>query len=93
MKLREVVLAFDETTGRVTAVGDLEETRAADKASEILDYLRGGEGTLTQADINDAVSGSRNAISQALGQLVKLGLVALSGDGRRGSPFLYSVRN
>ena len=91
VKLREVILELDEEGGWVSAAGDLKQARVQDKGREIHDFLQDRESPATRTDIIEGVRGAPNTISAALGRLVDGGQIERSGEGKRGSPFRYSI--
>lgn len=89
VRLREVVLELDEDSGQINVAGDLKQARIQDKGREILDYLQGCEGEVTQTAIFDAVPGSRTVLSSALRRVVDADQVERGGDGKPGAPYRY----
>ena len=59
-------------------------------ADEILIYLREGAGSTT-AEIADAISRKRQAVTRALYRMVDDGWITKSGKGRAGAPYRFSL--
>ena len=59
-------------------------------ADEILIYLREGAGSTT-AEIADAISRKRQAVTRALNRMVDDGWGTKSGKGRAGAPYRFSL--
>lgn len=85
--LEETVLELDPDTGRVSAGGSLAEVILAEAKEEMLGKL--GDDLLTEADVRERVGGNSGAAGKTLRALVEDGLVARSGSGKRGDPYVY----
>jgi hypothetical protein len=89
-ELSETVLLFDEETKVLTKGGTREQVDIDALKQPILDYLIGSEEPRTEAEIDEAVEGSRSARKKALRLLVGEGKVTRSGAGKRNDPFKYT---
>lgn len=89
--LPETVLELDMETGIIRSAGDLDSV-TLQKVSVQLIGLFGPETHITEGEIKEQVQGqNRGVISKALRQLVENGDLRRSGEGRRNSPFVYSL--
>ena len=88
--LPETLLQLDED-GWVRTVGTKAAAETRSLEQDILDFVA-DKGEAVGADaVISGLSVGRNAGKAALSKLVEDGLLKCEGDGRRGSPFLYSV--
>jgi hypothetical protein len=87
--LPETVLQFDPATKRLTLGGSREEAEVEEVAGKILAAL--GSGCLSERELAELVEGRTAHQRTALRELVKSGKVTQSGEGKKGSPYLYQV--
>jgi AAA domain-containing protein len=89
--LPETVVALNQETGRPVLGSTRQEADESEAAGAILDYLTSQTAAVEEPIIHDAVEGRRAVKVRALRQLVKDEKVTRTGEGRRGTPFLYAV--
>jgi hypothetical protein len=83
------LIALDSETTLVRSGGAVTAAKQRDIEQKMLDAL--ANGALSEKALRVAVSGGAATVSGALQRLVAEGLVKRLGDGKRGSPFLYSA--
>jgi len=88
--LPETVVNLDKQTGRVTPGGTLEATQIDAYRSKVLDALV--DETLTETDIKGRVGGNSTLSGKALRALCIDGAVKRSGEGKKGDPYFYTIR-
>lgn len=73
-------------------VGEAESISNENIESRVLEFLEGAgaDRQHTREDVQQAVSGSNGAVSNALKRLADQDRIAREGRGRRGDPFLHS---
>lgn len=91
--LPETLLRFDTETHQVSLGGTRVEADRQECEAAILDFLRDGHQPQTQAEIREGVQGKTASIRAALTELARSRRVSKSGDGTKGSPFLYAFEN
>lgn len=87
--IEETVVEMEPETGLVAIGGAFAEVRQDVMADRIRAFLKRKSGPVSEPDIREAVGGDRVVVSAALRRAVAERLVFRSGQGRRGSPFLY----
>jgi hypothetical protein len=86
----ETVLSMDPDTGLLGIGGDYQEIKLESVIARIADALRAGR-PMTEGDIRDAVGGDRTVLAHAIRHAVKTGALRRSGNGKKGSPYMYST--
>jgi hypothetical protein len=89
--LPEIVVALDQDTQTPLAAGSREECDLQDTRERILQFLQSTPGAVTEPEINEGVTGRRQAKMKAIRDLVETQVVKRSGGGRKGDPFRYSL--
>jgi len=89
--LGEITLSLDPDTRIVTAGVPRSDADAASAADAILEWLQSQAEPVEERAIQDAVEGRKADLVRALRVLVAECRVIRTGQGRRGSPFLYAV--
>lgn len=87
--LPETVASLDESTGIVSAAGDLRDLQVQAAMEKVRDVLVGGQ--LTQKELRDEVEGNTALTSEALRRLFESGAVSRTGTGRKGDPYIYAL--
>jgi hypothetical protein len=85
----ESIVDMDPATFRISLGGTRQEADAHETGEEILQWL-GDRAPVDEPTIRDSVAGRTSVIVEALRQLVQSGRVQRVGDGKKGSPYLYS---
>ena len=88
--LPETLLQLDDD-GWVRTQGTKAAAETRSLEQDILDFVAKQDKPVVANVILIGLGVSRNAVMAALSKLVKDGLLTRQGDGRKGSPFLYSV--
>jgi len=91
--LPETILAYDPESRRLTLGGSRFDSERQECEAEILVFLQSANEPQTQEQIRDSIEVQTKVIRAALTSLVKSERVARAGEGKRGSPFLYSFPN
>jgi hypothetical protein len=86
--LAETVIVMDADTGRITDAGELSAVQVADMATSIISTI--GDGALTEQAIKEQMGGNQTTVSKAIRALVADGRLSRSGEGVKGSPFVYA---
>jgi hypothetical protein len=90
--LEDLILILDKETYQVKCGGSLEQSNIEEKMSDIVALL-GQEPELTEKDIRERIGGNTGLVPKAL----RLGLESMrierSGEGKRGSPYVYRLQN
>ena len=87
--LEETVVALNDNTGFVTAAGNAEEIEQRPVREEIIAEIKGGPKT--EAQLRDSIGGNQKLVADALRFLVRSGRIVRSGEGKRGSPYVYDL--
>jgi hypothetical protein len=87
----ETVIGFDAETGTVSAPGTVDDVEIAKAKDRIVETI--GQGSLTRAEIREAVEGKTKYVEAALRQLLQQEQLVRSGTGKKIDPFVYSVRD
>jgi hypothetical protein len=90
-ELEETVLGFDEATGRVSMGPSRKDFDRERVEREILDVLTRTADPLSEADLFLRVEGRQTTKRDALRELQIRQAILREGDGKRGSPFLYTA--
>jgi AAA domain len=85
----ESIVEMDPATFRISLGGTRQEADAHETGEEILQWL-GDRTPVDEPTIRANVAGRTGVIVEALRQLVNSGRVQRAGDGKKGSPYLYS---
>ncbi len=85
----ETVLTFDEATHLLSVGGSKAEADCNALEKEIAEYLEGTDGK-TEQEIGERVEGKTTVKRRALRSLAEKGLVARTGSGKKGDPYIYS---
>jgi len=86
-----ITLDLDPDTGMVTAGQAAQEVSNRWLFSAIAECLDRMDGPVTEPEIIKRVPGSKASVEVALREMVKAGDVARQGEGKRGSPYLYTL--
>jgi hypothetical protein len=86
----ESVIEMDAATFRVSLAGTRKEADERAIAAEILTYLQEHDEPVAREIIEEAVEGRTAAKRAALHTLAEGGDVIRAGDGKKGSPYLFS---
>lgn len=89
--LPPTMLAFENDTGIVKLGLPVSEIENAKTAEEILDFLSGCDGPVSELEITDAIGRRTQTIRRSLRQLRDSGSVLRQGSGGRGSVYRYSI--
>lgn len=87
------VIAMDPQTFRIHAAGSPSEPEQDDIGAQILDYLKSVSEPTSEDDIMRHVTGDLRNKRKGLRQLVSAGAVSRTGEGRKGSPYLYAIKS
>lgn len=90
VEMEPTVLTMD-ADGWVRASGTPAEASWAELEGRILEWLREWGQEASRDDILRGVGGDRTQAVAALNRLVEAGTIVRMGDGKRGSPYTYSV--
>ena len=90
VEMEKTALKMD-ADGWVCADGTLAEASQKERESRVLGWLRDWGREAGRDDILRGVGGDRTQAMRALNGLVEAGSVVRAGDGKRGSPYTYSV--
>ncbi len=90
VKLEETVLRLEED-GWVTAAGTRADTSEAALDARVVEYLEGRAEPASLDGVREGTKMGRTVASDALRRLEASGAVLVSGKGKRGNPFLYSI--
>lgn len=85
------VLGMDFDTHVITALGEVDEVALVGTMRKICEYLQETRDWTNQKDIRDYVKADPNKVIHALNRLVADGQLRKRGDGRKGSPFEYTI--
>jgi hypothetical protein len=89
--LDETVLNFDEES-KTVSLGETKQEVDTDKVGEeILEALAGPDSPLTEAEINNEVTGKTKLKRDALRKLVVLGKITRTGLGGKKDPYKYQL--
>jgi AAA domain-containing protein/uncharacterized protein DUF3854 len=91
--LPETILAYDAESRRLGLGGSRFDPERQECEAEILEFIQSANEPRTQEQIRDSIEAQTKVIRAALTSLVKSERVAKAGEGKRGSPFLYSFPN
>lgn len=91
--LEETIALLDAESGWVTLGGTRAEAAARRIEDTILDFVAAQENPALNSEIleTEEVSGTKQKRLGAIASLVKSGRLNRTGEGRRGSPYRYSV--
>lgn len=88
--LPETVLTMDDS-GKIHTGGVRNEVDKADTGRAILAFLAGQKTPVIENVIEKGVAGTTRLIRDSLRKLVSDGQVQRTGEGKKGSPYLYST--
>lgn len=93
--LEPLVIARNETTGRLEVVGRKQDADVREATERIVEYLRDQDGPVTEADIRQHVEGRMQYLWQGLRCLWANGhgRLARTGAGKRGNPYRYALQD
>ena len=91
--LEETVLDMDSETGLIGIAGSFSEIRIEGVMHQITEAVRKAFDPMTEAEIREAVGGDRAVVAKAIRQAAESRRLIRTGEGRRGSPFLYAFRH
>ena len=91
--LEESVLTLDPETGRSELTGTKKEADTQTKADEILIFLAEQTEWITEKAIKQGVEGNTRLVSVALRGLFEQEKVVRTGDGKKGKPYLWALKN
>ena len=91
LDLPPTTLDFDSETGNLKLSLPVSEIENARTADEILDFLSGCKGPVSELEITEAVGRRTQAIRRCLRQLRDSGAVSRQGTGGRGDLYKYHV--
>ena len=83
---KNLALKFDRSTCSWTMIGLVEEYRMSKERQEVIQLLKGSQGSIKLKDIASALGKKEPVIHKHLGALVEAGLVEQPGYG------LYQIR-
>jgi hypothetical protein len=83
----ETVVKLDPETGCVSPAGTVAELQLEEAEAAVLAAI--GDEPLTEADVRERVGGNRKLAAEAIRSLVAAGKLTRTGEGKRGSPYLY----
>jgi hypothetical protein len=89
-ELEETVLHLDKATGTLSITGTLDDVRIETFVARCLACLA-CISPATEPDIRDRVTGDNEMLGKALRDAVRRGLVARTGEGKPGKPYVYSL--
>lgn len=89
--LEETVLVLDPVTRTLSAGPSRKEADEGQMAEAILEYLRGKQDQVEEAEIHEAVEGRKVIKVRALRALLESRKVSRTGAGKRGDPYRYSI--
>jgi hypothetical protein len=89
--MEEITLALDPDTRNVSAGGTRAAAEQDDAARLILEFLAPAVGSVTEAELDDAVECRTRPRRAALRALVAAGTVARTGRGGKADPFRYGI--
>lgn len=91
--LEETVLEMDAETGLIAIAGSFQDIHVESVMNHICETVRKAPSPMTEADIRDAVGGDRAVVARAIRQGVENRRITRTGEGKRGKPFLYTLKN
>jgi hypothetical protein len=91
--LSETILEFDLQSFNLTLGGSRFDDERHECQDTILEFVESEAEPQTHEQIRKGVEGKTTVIRAALTALVNTGAISRMGDGKRGTPFLYSVPN
>jgi AAA domain/DnaB-like helicase N terminal domain len=91
--MEETVLDMDGDTGLIGIAGSFSEIRVEGVMHQICEAARKSSMPMTESEIREAVGGDRAVVAKAIRQAAETRRVIRTGEGRRGSPFLYAFRH
>jgi predicted ATP-dependent serine protease len=89
--LDPLVLEMDEITHTILAAGTSEEATQTRLGKRMPDYLASTRKLLTEDQLCEVIEGKTILKQRTLKGLFKEGRVIRAGEGKRGSPYLYSL--
>jgi putative DNA primase/helicase len=87
----ETVLEFDAGRRRITLGAPKAEVEIQRVEQDILTVLKKSKSEMEEKEIDAAIEGRIELKRSALRSLVKAGKVSRTGEGKKGSPYLYSI--
>lgn len=88
----DVTLDFDKDSRRVSLGATRKDADEHQAMAAILEYLKGQPEPVDEPTIDKAVEGHRTTAKRSgLRSLVKEGKVVKTGEGKRGTPYVYSL--
>lgn len=88
--LEEIVLVMDPETQIISSGGKRKEADERQVGEAILEYLKTKSEPVEEKEIHEVVEGRKGIKVRALRILVEQDKVLRQGEGKRGSPYLYS---
>jgi putative DNA primase/helicase len=86
----ETVIELDKDTGIISSQGDLQSVIFLQVKDKLIQVIDEGEEK-TEQQIKEQIEGvSQGIISRALRELVEESIIRRQGEGKKGSPYIYS---